>query len=304
MKRTRMGTVAALAVATLLAGALVAGDAAADWLVLADGSRVETEGTWEVKGRQIVFTTADGTLSSLKTEQVDLDASREATRAAVERAARPATPPPAPAPPPAKPRRKFTNADFPRGAVEPPAAVEPLADAAGDDAADDAADDAMTDQAAAGGGEAVEDAGAADDMDAGAGSAPELPAGADDAPVASAATPGIGGRDTDGVVVTAWDRQPLASGDGIEIAGTLRNDRPGTTATSVAVQVVLFDRSGQQIATIAAAVEPTSISDGGTADFVATFPDVYDFGAVRFNASSRAIEQAAGQPGGATTPNG
>lgn len=297
MKRTRMGTAAALAVATLLAGALVAGDAGADWLVLADGSRVETEGSWEVKGRQIVFTTADGTLSSLKTEQVDLDASREATRAAVERAARPAPPPPAPAPPPTKPRRKFTNADFPRGAVEPLAPAEPLADAAGDDAASDE----MTDEIAAGGGEAVEDAGTADDMDAGSGAAPELPAGADDAP---AVTPGGGGRATDGVVVTAWDRQPLASGDGIEIAGTLRNDRPGTTATSVAVQVVLFDRSGQQIATIAAAVEPTSIPDGGTADFVATFPDVYDFGAVRFNASSRAIEQAAGQPGGATTPNG
>ncbi len=53
--------------------------AAADWLVTSEGARVETHGPWQVKGKVVVFTGADGTLSSLRLSQVDLEASKHAT---------------------------------------------------------------------------------------------------------------------------------------------------------------------------------------------------------------------------------
>jgi hypothetical protein len=53
--------------------------AAADWLITQEGARVETHGPWQVKGKLVVFTAADGTLSSLRINQVDLDASQKAT---------------------------------------------------------------------------------------------------------------------------------------------------------------------------------------------------------------------------------
>lgn len=279
MMRTWIGRAALVAALSLA----IAGSAGADWLVLTDGSRVETDGTWEVKGRQIVFRTAEGTLSSLKTEQVDLEASREATRAVVERTARPAPPPP-PAPRAEKPRRKWTNADIPRGAPPPPEPPPSEADEAAP-------------------GEAAE---AVEPLDGAPPGAVEQPsADPPDTPAAGSAdtaAPAIT-REPGGVVVTAWDRRPRADGDGIEIAGTLANDRAGTTATSVRVEVVLYDRSGEQIAAVDAGIEASSIPDGGNADFIATFPDVYDFGAVRFNATSLAVEQAPDDSLYAVTPN-
>lgn len=74
---------AGLALAALLAALAPAAPAAADWLVTREGGRVETRGAWKVKGKLVVFTTADGKLSSLRLADVDLDASRRVTEEAV-----------------------------------------------------------------------------------------------------------------------------------------------------------------------------------------------------------------------------
>ncbi len=66
----------------LLAIGWLAPPAAAAWLVMTDGSRVETAGPWEVKGRLVVFTSASGELASLRASTVDLEASEEVTSAA------------------------------------------------------------------------------------------------------------------------------------------------------------------------------------------------------------------------------
>lgn len=79
-----------------LAAAWVVMPAAADWLVLRDGSRVETKGVWQVKGKQVVFTQKDGRLSALRLVDVDLDASAKAT----------APPPAAAAPAPGEPEKR------------------------------------------------------------------------------------------------------------------------------------------------------------------------------------------------------
>jgi len=233
--------------AVALACALLPSRAGADWLVLHDGSRVETRGAWEVKGRQVVFRLTDGTLSSLKSDQVDLEASREATRAAEEAASRPAAPP-APREPAAAetPRRKWTNADIPRGTPPPPPGEEPAGDGA----------EAATESAA---GEEAADG------------------------------------ETGDVTISAWDRRERPAGDGLEIYGTVRNERAGTVASGVRVKVVLFDRSGGQVAETTAQVTPSTIPDGGRGEFVASFPSVFDFGAVRFQATSVPIDVAQGE---------
>lgn len=83
---------------------LAAFPAGADWLVMADGTRVETDGAWSERGKLVVFTDTSGNFVSLRTAEVDLEASREATREAEEARSRAS----APMVPPAAPRRPST----------------------------------------------------------------------------------------------------------------------------------------------------------------------------------------------------
>ena len=55
--------------------------ATADWLVTQGGDQVETRGPWEIRGKLVVFTLPNGTLSSMRLTDVDLDASQELTTA-------------------------------------------------------------------------------------------------------------------------------------------------------------------------------------------------------------------------------
>lgn len=81
-RRPAAGRLARAAVLLTLA-ALTTKGVAADWLVTRGGTRVETRGAWQVKGKLVVFHTADGTLSSLRLAEVDLEASGRATAEAV-----------------------------------------------------------------------------------------------------------------------------------------------------------------------------------------------------------------------------
>lgn len=77
----------ALAIVTLCSltlSAALAGPAAADVLVMTDGSRLEIDGEWVEKGRMIEFVLPNGTFGAVRASEVDLEASREATRAAAE----------------------------------------------------------------------------------------------------------------------------------------------------------------------------------------------------------------------------
>ncbi|HEV2845203.1 MAG TPA: FxLYD domain-containing protein, partial [Thermoanaerobaculia bacterium] len=102
---------------------MAAAPAQADWLVTRDGGRVETKGIWKVKGKLVVFTQADGALSSLRLSEVDLEASRKATEDSKVKAEKP----PAPEPPKKK-LAVLTDADFkkatPQGSTAPPKAEE------------------------------------------------------------------------------------------------------------------------------------------------------------------------------------
>jgi hypothetical protein len=111
------------AAATVLALLLGAAPLHADWIVTRQGERFEIRGTWQLKGKLVVFTLPNGALSSMRADRVDLDASKQATALAKQQAA---APPPAAK---AEPKRKavivLTDKDFkkplPDGA--PPAAA-------------------------------------------------------------------------------------------------------------------------------------------------------------------------------------
>ncbi len=78
------------ACAAVLAVGFTAGAARADWLVTRDGARIETKGAWKVDGRRVIFTMPNGTLSALRTEELDLDQSALLTTQAREAPAMPA----------------------------------------------------------------------------------------------------------------------------------------------------------------------------------------------------------------------
>jgi hypothetical protein len=78
--------------AWLLAG-LLAGAAApalhADWIVTRQGERFEIQGEWQEKGKLVVFTLPNGTLSSIRADRVDFEASKRATAEAKKQAEAP-----------------------------------------------------------------------------------------------------------------------------------------------------------------------------------------------------------------------
>jgi hypothetical protein len=112
--------------------ALLAGPAAADWLVTRDGGRVETRGPWQVKGKLVVFTrAAEGQLASLRITDIDWAASE---RLMAQAAQAPPAAKSAPPEPPKESRWVFTDANFRRPAPAPPKDEAPAAeetDAAG-----------------------------------------------------------------------------------------------------------------------------------------------------------------------------
>ena len=123
----------------LLLLAMAAPPAAADWLVMGDGTRVETRGPWRQDGRLVVFTSAQGNLVSLRASAVDLPASVEATREAAETArAREGTERAERAHEPPREVRRITNADVRPGV--PPAAASAEGEAIGEGASSPAAD--------------------------------------------------------------------------------------------------------------------------------------------------------------------
>lgn len=88
----------------------------AEWLVLRDGTRLETRGVARVEGRRVLFTDAGGTLAALPAAEVDLAATEAANRTAAAPPAENAAPAasaaiaaPATRRPPV---RRFTDADF------------------------------------------------------------------------------------------------------------------------------------------------------------------------------------------------
>lgn len=72
------------ALSATLAAALAPGAATADLLITKDGATIETDGPWRVDGRRVLFMLPNGQLSSLRTDELDLDRSALETARAAE----------------------------------------------------------------------------------------------------------------------------------------------------------------------------------------------------------------------------
>jgi hypothetical protein len=103
----------------------------ADWIVTRQGERFEIKGTWQLKGKLAVFTLPSGTLSSMRADRIDVDASKQATSQAKKQAE-----PQAPAAEREKPKRRavivLTDKDFKKAPLPETAAAAPPEAAAGD----------------------------------------------------------------------------------------------------------------------------------------------------------------------------
>jgi hypothetical protein len=67
----------------LVLGIAVPLPVAAGWLVTKSGSVIATEGPWEVKGRNVVFTVVGGTLRSMPADAIDVSMSEQLSEHAV-----------------------------------------------------------------------------------------------------------------------------------------------------------------------------------------------------------------------------
>lgn len=220
-------TTAALAGA--VAAVLAAGAAHADWLVTRDGARIETKGSWRVDGRRVLFTMPNGTLSTMRTDEIDLDQSALATTKAKE-------PPVAPTETVQErkePVFRLTEKDIPP--------VGALYDEAGDDAsgADAAAKDGKS-----------------------------------------------SGAEVSALEVISWEKTDDASGEGLEVFGTLKNGSPNIITTPTLL-VAIYDGDGGLLATSGGEVNAPQIEPGKTANFRVAFPGVPDFATVKFEAQGR-----------------
>jgi hypothetical protein len=283
--------------AVALAAALPAA-AAADWLVLADGSRLETKGTWETRGAMVVFHLPNGTMSSLRASQVDLDASAALTRRIAEEAARPkptATPAPKRAP-----VAVLTDADFTQvtdvSADVNNAPVETSAPAEGDGSTAAAA--LATDGGVAGGpagdidvtpagGEADTSAGSASEGDTGEGNTGAA-SGEGAADPAASAEPDVAPAERLRIVGAHDDLQSVSAGT-LAIVGDLHNVS-SEMALGIKLKVQIYDDEGVMIGEADAMLGATSLNPNQRTNFRATFPGLTRYARVEFQPQHVAVE--------------
>jgi hypothetical protein len=251
----------------LLLGALLvtlatttAAPAAADWLVTSEGARVETHGPWQVKGKLIVFTGADGTLSSLRLSQVDLAASKQATEDKLKMVEEDIS---VRTPERKKSVRSITDKDVGHGGPADAANAANVANAPGAPGAPGAG---------------------AKPADGKAGKADAPPA------VAAAAAPR-----TSALTVGPWQKLDRREKDGIELFGELKNGG-GDIAAQVGLTVSLFDETGKQLATTEAILTGSAIEPRSSTNFRAIFPGVFTFASAKFEPRSAQLQMQTAEP--------
>jgi hypothetical protein len=91
--------------------------------------------------------------------------------------------------------------------------------------------------------------------------------------------------------VLSWDKAPTTSGDGLQIAGTLKNSG-NSTITSPSLMVMVYDEDGRLLATAEGTVNSGVIQAGRTANFRVALPGVTDFVGIKFDAQGRGFRNS------------
>ncbi len=220
----------------LLLAIVLAAPAAADWLVMRDGTRVETAGAWEVKGRQVIFTSPDGALAALRLADVDLEASDRANATSQEPAGSDGS----------ESVAKPADSES-RGASQRPVRV-------------------FTNDSLGLRGEGEEEDDAGEEAGEAAGQDDDEAASEEDRPAATTAT--------GPVKLISWRERESAAVDGLEIVGSVRNTGDGVAA-GILVRVRIPDEDGGQLADIQAFLQRSNLGPGQTSNFRALLPGVY-----------------------------
>lgn len=109
-------------------------------------------------------------------------------------------------------------------------------------------------------------------------------AGAASAPAAPDSGPG------ESLQVISWDEIESRDGAGIAFMGEVRNVTE-RYALGIAVEVVLYDREGEQVASSSAILTTSALPPRESARFRASFPQVYDYGRVEFRSSGALVDR-------------
>ncbi len=86
--------------------------------------------------------------------------------------------------------------------------------------------------------------------------------------------------------VISWEKTENATGDGLEIFGTIKNGSLNIISTPTLL-VAIYDADGGLLATNGGDVNSPQIQPGKTANFRVAFPGVPDFASVKFDAQGR-----------------
>ena len=103
-----------------------------------------------------------------------------------------------------------------------------------------------------------------------------------------AAAPETGQEVPAGLVsISSWKRAD--QGDGLAIEGTLHNNTDDMVVNA-AVEVQLYNEAGDRVGTAPALLNTTSITPKGTVEFRASFPGVFSFSDVKFEAKGLPLD--------------
>ncbi|MBZ0114164.1 MAG: FxLYD domain-containing protein [Thermoanaerobaculia bacterium] len=249
----------------------------ADVLMLKDGSSVETKGPWEVRGSIVVFTLPNGSLSSLRTTEIDLDRSAQATVKKAEPPAAVVAEPIAPVVPavvltdsdvghvkhnrlPAEQLGTGDSKDGSEGSSESSTAVDATPDARPTRRETETRD--LVDPAA--------------------------PSAAD-RPTYAPAQPAAAGNDVERLQVTSWqEARSLTEIPTTRIVGILKNSSQELTS-QIKVTVLLYDASGNLLATSQAKVIAGALRPEQSTTFSAEIPGIATYDNVEFETEHVAL---------------
>ena len=106
----------------------------------------------------------------------------------------------------------------------------------------------------------------------------------------AAAKPAASGS---GLEVVSWEKAQNATGDGLDIFGTVRNGTR-TNITSPTLMAMIYGPDGGLLATAEGTVNAGAIGPTGSANFRVSFPGVPDFAAVKFDVQGRGFKTQEG----------
>jgi len=89
--------------------------------------------------------------------------------------------------------------------------------------------------------------------------------------------------------VVSWDRVDMPDGDGVEVAGTLRNNG-NTVVTAPTLTIFVYGEGGGLLATSDATITLDALAPGRSTNFRAPLPGLHEYAAIKFEVGGRGYQ--------------